>query len=178
MLRCAGARKGAYVTVDRASCIITYTGDAMAEAQNVFTASGRANSAKVLVLITDGVPCRSGAPPASEPAYPSWDTICTATTGADCSCFRKLPDWQGQVNADPQPEPVQAQKAITTSAAMKDSGVVVVGIAVGDFGQRGTSFMEGVVSAPSSKYLFNPSSWSQLPALVQGIVDSICPPGA
>lgn len=152
----------------------TMTGDALVQAQQVFQQAGRPNAARVLVLITDGVPCRQGA---TIPPYPGWDKLCTSSTGANCSCFRKLDVWDGKINTDPQPEALQATEAAAAAGQMKDAGITVVGVAVGgDFGPRGKAFMEGIVSTPASKYLFNPSSWSKLPRLVQAIVDSICPP--
>jgi hypothetical protein len=54
--------------------------------------------------------------------------------------------------------------------------VTVVTIAVGDFGTYGTQFINDISSTPSSKYVFNPSTWKDLPSLIQTILDSICPP--
>eukprot|EP00660_Eupelagonema_oceanica_P007171 gene7171-10943_t len=141
----------------------------MAEAKKLF-ASGRPNSAKVLVLITDGVPCMADTP--------NQDVKCTKKTGTACSCLHKLPSFDPfdppANNTDPQPDLHQAHEATKASAAMQKGGITVVGVAVGsDFGKRGQAFMDGIVSKPASKYLFNPKSWKQLPALVKEIVDSI-----
>lgn len=144
----------------------TATGDAMAAVQTMFSSSARPNSAKVLVLITDGVPCVA--------TSPNPDVKCTQATGTACSCFHHVSDGN---NTDPQPDLHQASEAATASAAMQKGGIVVVGIAVGkEFGSRGRSFMEGIVSKPTTKYLFTPDSWQKLPALVKSIVESICPP--
>jgi hypothetical protein len=64
------------------------------------------------------------------------------------------------------------------ATALKSAGVTVVTIAVGDFGTYGTQFIDDISSTPSSKYVFNPSTWKDLPSLIQSILDSICPPDA
>ncbi len=62
------------------------------------------------------------------------------------------------------------------ATTLKGEGVTVVTIAVGDFGSYGTQFIDDISSTPSSKYVFNPSTWKDLPQLIQSILDSICPP--
>eukprot|EP00660_Eupelagonema_oceanica_P003402 gene3402-9653_t len=149
----------------------TATGDAMAAAKKLF-ASGRPDSEKVLVLITDGVPCMADTP--------NQDIKCTNKTGTACSCLHKLPSFDPfdppATNTDPQPDVKQAGKATKAATAMQTDGITVIGVAVGkEFGKRGRKFMDGIVSQPASKYLFNPKSWRELPDLVREIVDSIPP---
>merc|ERR1712019_18654 len=73
---------------------------------------------------------------------------------------------------------VQAAKAQKMAAALKADGADIISIAVGDFGQHGLQFIEDISSSPSSKYVFNPSSWEKLPDLINSIIASVCPPSA
>merc|ERR1712070_5159 len=123
----------------------TYTGDALEAAMAEFAAHGRNGVQKVLVLITDGVPC-------------------TNQTVETCN------------RADnPVPDPAQALKAQQQSGVLQSKGVKVASVAVGNFGNNGISFIHSISSQPLNKYVFNPSSWKELPALINDIVASICP---
>jgi len=77
---------------------------------------------------------------------------------------------------NPIPDLTQASKATQFATAMMGEGVTMVTIAVGDFAGAGTKFIHSISSKPAEKYVFNPSSWQDLPALIQNILDSICPP--
>lgn len=128
----------------------TYTGDALEQANTVFTSSGRKAGVKVAIVITDGVPCTPDSPM-------SGATTCRS------------------IVADPVPDKAQAAKARQFATTLKSNGVTVVTIAVVDFGTYGTQFIDDISSTPSSKYVFNPSTWKDLPALIQSL-DTICPP--
>ena len=131
----------------------TYTGDALEQAHTLLSTTGRPAGVKVAIVITDGVPCTPDSPM-------SGATTCRS------------------IIADPVPDKAQAAKARQMATTLKGEGVTVVTIAVGDFGTYGTQFIEDISSTPASKYVFNPSTWKDLPQLIQSILDSICPPSA
>eukprot|EP01062_Namystynia_karyoxenos_P058228 TRINITY_DN496_c1_g1_i2.p2 TRINITY_DN496_c1_g1~~TRINITY_DN496_c1_g1_i2.p2 ORF type:complete len:522 (+),score=173.48 TRINITY_DN496_c1_g1_i2:93-1568(+) len=124
----------------------TYTGDAMEAAQAELVAHGRSGGFEAVVLVTDGVPCTP-------------DTV--------TQCNKEV---------DPVPDPTQGKKAIDQAAALKDRGVTITSVAVGNFGSQGMGFINAVSSQPPAKYVFNPQTWGALPALIRQIVQSLCPP--
>jgi len=77
--------------------------------------------------------------------------------------------------SNPVPDPAQALKAQQQSGVLQSKGVKVASVAVGNFGSNGISFIHSISSQPLNKYVFNPSSWKELPALINDIVASICP---
>merc|ERR1712096_359883 len=100
--------------------------------------------------ITDGVPCTPDDP----------------MSGSQ-TCRDTIPN--------PVPSTTQAKKARTWAKTLKSQAVTVVTIAVGAFGQYGQQFINDISSAPASKYVFNPSSWNDLPQLIKTILANICP---
>lgn len=121
------------------------------QASTVFNKTGRASDVKLAIVITDGVPCTPDDP-----------------MSGSHTCRSIIPD--------PVPSKTQSSKAIQWATSMKNNGVTIVTIAVGDFGTNGVAFVNKISSAPSSRYVFNPSTWKDLPQLIQNILDSICPP--
>merc|ERR1712070_1025181 len=94
----------------------TYTGDALEAASVEFAAHGRDGVQKVLVMITDGVPCTN-----------QTVTVCNRET-------------------DPVPDPAQALKAQQESGKLQAVGVKVASVAVGNFGDNGISFINSISS--------------------------------
>lgn len=125
----------------------TYTGDALQLAAQEYQSHGRKADYRAVILITDGVPC-------------------TPATVLQCD-----------TDKNPIPDPTQATKARKWAATLKADGADIISIAVGDLGANGLPFIDDISSAPASKYVFNPSTWEQLPALINSIISSICPPG-
>eukprot|EP01062_Namystynia_karyoxenos_P016482 TRINITY_DN16017_c0_g1_i1.p1 TRINITY_DN16017_c0_g1~~TRINITY_DN16017_c0_g1_i1.p1 ORF type:complete len:582 (+),score=153.05 TRINITY_DN16017_c0_g1_i1:78-1748(+) len=128
----------------------TYTGDALAAAAKIFSGPAQAGSERALVMITDGVPC-------------------TAKTVQTC-------DPPAASGVAPTPDPTQAAEARKEAQDMKARGVRILSIAVGNFEGKGIQFIDDISSAPASKYVFNPSSWDKMPALLNKILNDICPP--
>merc|ERR1711976_350543 len=121
-------------------------------AYNEFKSSARPKDIKVVILITDGVPCT--------PADPM---------KGDQTCRDTIPN--------PVPSVLQSSKAKQWADNLKnDQKVTIATIAVGTFGALGTAFVDGISSSPPSKYVFNPSSWDQLPKLIAELLGNICPP--
>lgn len=77
---------------------------------------------------------------------------------------------------EPRAGQTQAHKAEQWATTLKGAGTDIVTIAVGNFGTHGMQFIDTISSLPSSKYVFNPSTWDELPSLLQSIIASICPP--
>lgn len=127
----------------------TFTGDALEAASSVMSGL-KASDTRAVVLITDGVPC-------------------TPATVLTCD----PPPASGK---DPVPDATQAAKAVQQAKALKATGVEIISIAVGEFDGEGIKFIDQISSTPSSKYVFNPSSWEKLPDILADIINSICPP--
>eukprot|EP01065_Artemidia_motanka_P022761 TRINITY_DN2695_c0_g1_i1.p1 TRINITY_DN2695_c0_g1~~TRINITY_DN2695_c0_g1_i1.p1 ORF type:complete len:579 (+),score=213.78 TRINITY_DN2695_c0_g1_i1:84-1820(+) len=66
----------------------------------------------------------------------------------------------------------QSNKAKEVAKELKQDGADIFGVAVGQFD---INFLEDIASSPSSKYVLNPRSWQELPAMLHKIIDTICP---
>eukprot|EP01062_Namystynia_karyoxenos_P005974 TRINITY_DN1207_c0_g1_i1.p1 TRINITY_DN1207_c0_g1~~TRINITY_DN1207_c0_g1_i1.p1 ORF type:complete len:552 (+),score=195.16 TRINITY_DN1207_c0_g1_i1:80-1657(+) len=66
----------------------------------------------------------------------------------------------------------QIKKAQAAAQAMIADKIVIIAVAVGQFD---ITFLQTLVSQPSSKYLFNPTDWPELIKQLQTIIPVICP---
>lgn len=114
----------------------TWTGDALEAARRQFHAAGQSPAVKKVVLLTDGVPCRTS-------------------------------------NCWPVPDPTQAQKSREEVSRLRNMGVLITTIRVGDFSEQGNAFIDEI-----SDHVFQPDDFDALGGVVGDVATSVsreCP---